>query len=194
VVSPPRPGCLQLQTGREAKRNAFGAVTSPTRQAAAHLTGFEDSNSSANVGIDRKAAGHGMVPSNMGENLTLINNGSNGDSVPATVPGSGPVRLTRQRLNLGPHPYQGSARGPVSPASHRRPAQTTDRWRPLETVANRSVPMACGPNVDQILPRSGLCYVWSRRLALLCYRLPRRRSVITSVIALQYEHGIAMGR
>jgi hypothetical protein len=24
-----------------------------------------------------------------------------------------------------------------------------DRWRPLETVANRSAPMACGPNVDQ---------------------------------------------
>jgi hypothetical protein len=27
-----------------------------------------------------------MVPPNIGENLTLLNNGSNGDSVPATVP------------------------------------------------------------------------------------------------------------
>jgi hypothetical protein len=26
----------------------------------------------------------------------------------------------------------------------------TYRWRPLETVANRSAPMACGPNVDQV--------------------------------------------
>jgi hypothetical protein len=49
-------------------------------------TGFEDCNSSANVGIDSKAAGQGMVPFYVGENLTLLNNGSNGDSVPATVP------------------------------------------------------------------------------------------------------------
>jgi hypothetical protein len=47
-----------------------------------------------------------MVPSNIGENLALLNNGSNGDSVPATVPGSELVRLTRQRLRLGPYPYQ----------------------------------------------------------------------------------------
>jgi hypothetical protein len=49
-------------------------------------TGFEDSNSSENVGIDSQAAGHGTVPSSMGENLALLNNGGNGDSVPATVP------------------------------------------------------------------------------------------------------------
>ena len=50
---------------------------------AAHLTGFEDSNSSANVGIDSKAAGQGMILSNIGEILALL---SNGDSVPAAVP------------------------------------------------------------------------------------------------------------
>src|SRR5919106_853510 len=72
---------------------------------AAH-TGFEDSNSSANVGIDSKAAGQGMIPPNIGENLTLLNNGSNGDSVPATVPGSELVRPTRQQLNLEPLPCQ----------------------------------------------------------------------------------------
>jgi hypothetical protein len=54
-----------------------------------------------------------------------------------------------QDLNLGPHPYQGSAPGPVSAGSRLQPARTTYRWRPLETVANRSAPMACGPNVDQ---------------------------------------------
>ena len=52
-------------------------------------------------------------------------------------------------LNLRPHPYQGSAPRPVSAGSRRQPARTTYRWRPLETVANRSAPMACGPNVDQ---------------------------------------------
>jgi hypothetical protein len=57
----------------------------PYRQAPSH-TGFEDSNSSANVGIDSKAAAQGIVVCNMGENLVLLNNGSNGDSVPATVP------------------------------------------------------------------------------------------------------------
>jgi hypothetical protein len=36
-----------------------------------------------------------MILSDIGENLTLQNNGSNGDSVPATVPGSEVVRLTR---------------------------------------------------------------------------------------------------
>jgi hypothetical protein len=33
-----------------------------------------------------------MILSNISENLTLLNNGSNGDSVPATVPGSKLVR------------------------------------------------------------------------------------------------------
>jgi hypothetical protein len=36
-----------------------------------------------------------MIPPNIGENLALLNNGSNGDSVPATVPGSELFRLTR---------------------------------------------------------------------------------------------------
>jgi hypothetical protein len=40
----------------------------------------------------------------------------------------------RAALNLGPHPYQGSARGPVSPGSHRRPGRTMHRWRPLGTA------------------------------------------------------------
>jgi hypothetical protein len=61
-----------------------------------------------------------------------------------------------QDLNLGPHPYQGSAPGPVSAGSRLPPARTTYGWRPLETVANRSDPMACGPNVDQArLARGG---------------------------------------
>src|SRR5215204_3982761 len=55
-----------------------------------------------------------------------------------------------QDLNLGPHPYQGSAPGPVSAGWRLPPARTTYRWKPLETVANRSAPMACGPNVDQV--------------------------------------------
>jgi hypothetical protein len=58
-----------------------------------------------------------------------------------------------QDLNLGPHPYQGSAPGPVTAGSRLPPARTTYRWRPLETVANRLDPMGCGPNVDQ--PRAG---------------------------------------
>jgi hypothetical protein len=55
-------------------------------------------------------------------------------------------------IDRRPHPYQGSAHGPVSAGSRRQPARTTSRWRPLETVANRSEPMACGPNVDQVGP------------------------------------------
>jgi hypothetical protein len=59
---------------------------------AAH-TGFEDENSSANVGIDSNAAGQRRAPFNIGANLALLNNGSNGDSVPATVPTLEPQRL-----------------------------------------------------------------------------------------------------
>jgi hypothetical protein len=55
-------------------------------EAAARLTHFEDSNSSANVSIDSKAAGQGLMLSNIGENLALLNNGSNGHSVSETVP------------------------------------------------------------------------------------------------------------
>ena len=54
---------------------------------AAH-TDFEDSKSSANIGIDSKATGQRLILCNIGDNLALFNNGSNGDSVPATVPGS----------------------------------------------------------------------------------------------------------
>jgi hypothetical protein len=63
----------------------------PARRAAC-LTGFEDAISFANVGIDSKATGQRMVLSNIHDNLTLLNNGSNGDSVPGTVPGSELVR------------------------------------------------------------------------------------------------------
>jgi hypothetical protein len=41
-----------------------------------------------------------MILPNIGDNLALLNNGSNGDSVPAPVPGSELVQLTLQRLNL----------------------------------------------------------------------------------------------
>jgi hypothetical protein len=40
-----------------------------------------------------------MILSTISENSTLLNNGSNGDSVPATVPGTAVIRLTRQRLS-----------------------------------------------------------------------------------------------
>jgi hypothetical protein len=39
-----------------------------------------------NVGNGSKATGQGIVLSHIGENLALLNNGSNGHSVPATVP------------------------------------------------------------------------------------------------------------
>jgi hypothetical protein len=60
--------------------------TRESARPAAHLTGFEDSNSPTNVVKGSKAAGQGMISPNIGENLALLNNGGNGDSVPATVP------------------------------------------------------------------------------------------------------------
>jgi hypothetical protein len=36
------------------------------------------------------------------------------------------------------------------PSYPQDPARDLDHDAPLETVANRSVPMACGPNVDQV--------------------------------------------
>jgi hypothetical protein len=66
------------------------------------------------VGIDSKAAGQRMILPNIGKNLSLDNNGSNGDSVPATVPGSELVGLTCQRLNLGRHPHQLSRQSTVA--------------------------------------------------------------------------------
>jgi hypothetical protein len=101
-----------------------GGKSNPPR--AAQLTGFEDSNSSENVGIDSKATGQGMNQSNIGENLALLNNGSNGDSVPATVPGSEPVWLRRQRLNLGPHPYQLNAGNRCANRPFRRAPATVE--------------------------------------------------------------------
>ena len=62
---------------------------------------------------------------------------------------SGPDWWAWLDLNQRPHPYQGSAPGPVSAGSRLQPVRTTYRWRPPETVADRSVPLACGPNVDQ---------------------------------------------
>jgi hypothetical protein len=61
-----------------------------SRHAAARLTGFEDLNFSVNLGSLSKAAGQMTYLSKSNENLTLINNGGNGDSVPATVPASAP--------------------------------------------------------------------------------------------------------
>jgi hypothetical protein len=42
-----------------------------------------------------------------------------------------------QDLNLGPHPYQGSAHRLVSPGSHLRPGRMMCRWRPLRTAGFR---------------------------------------------------------
>jgi hypothetical protein len=137
AVSPPRPGCLQLQTGQEAKRNAFGAVTSPTRQAAARLTGFEDSNSSANVGINSKAAGHSAYLFGNNNNLVLLNIGGNGHSVPATVPVSAPLppRIT------DPGGFV------CSPAHHSR-----------ESMGNRSLGTAgVNPQPSSVVPSSRDC-------------------------------------
>jgi hypothetical protein len=92
------PGSKPAERRREALR---GGDQGPTRQAAARLTGFEDSNSSTNLGIDSNAASQRTILSNIDENLALLNNGSNGDPVPATVPESELVPLTRQRVNIG---------------------------------------------------------------------------------------------
>ena len=64
---------------------------------------FEDSNSSANVGVASKTAGQKMVLSTIDENLALFNNGSNGDSVPATVPEREPTPPLRSPI----HPQVG---------------------------------------------------------------------------------------
>jgi hypothetical protein len=61
---------------------------------AAH-TGFEDLNSSANVGNGSKVTGQEVIVPNIVENLTQLRNVSNGDSVPATVPASEPHASTR---------------------------------------------------------------------------------------------------
>ena len=59
---------------------------------AAH-TGFEDLHSSDDVDTSSKAAGQRTVSSNISKNMALSNNGSNGDSVPASVPAPRVVAL-----------------------------------------------------------------------------------------------------
>ena len=71
-------------------------------------------------------------------------------AVTSVSAGQEPVWWAWLDLNQRPHPYQGSAPGPVSAGWRLPPARMTYRWKPLETVANRSAPMACGPNVDQV--------------------------------------------
>lgn len=56
-----------------------------------------------------------------------------------------------QRGPARPHPYQRSAPGPVSQDG----ICDVHQNRPLETAANRLVPMDCGPHVDQAGPLSG---------------------------------------
>ena len=71
-----------------------------------------------------------MIPSNIDKNLTLLDNGSNGDSVPATVPGSELAQLTRQRLNTGHLPI-GIARSPQCNPAFRGSAPTVrEEWLP----------------------------------------------------------------
>ena len=93
------------------------------------------------------------------------------DTIPTAHPGlscrdaPGTVPLTfalvkRLVVGLGgleppPSSLSGFCPGPISRGWHVRPARTTYRWRPLETVTNRSAPMACGPNVDQARPARG---------------------------------------
>ena len=55
---------------------------------AAHVTAFEDSNCYANAGSCNKVTAKGIGLPNINENLALLNNVSNGHSVPATVPAS----------------------------------------------------------------------------------------------------------
>ena len=59
------------------------------------LTGFEDPSSSANVDTTNKAAAQRMYPSSSSGNLSLLNNGGNDHSVPATVPGLAPLSSLR---------------------------------------------------------------------------------------------------
>ena len=61
---------------------------------AAHVTAFEDSNCYANAGICNKVTAKGIGLPNINENLALLNNVSNGHSVPATVPASAPHAST----------------------------------------------------------------------------------------------------
>jgi hypothetical protein len=83
-----------------------------------------------------------MVLSNLGENLALLNNGSNGDSVPATVPGSELVRLTRQRLNLGPHPYQSNDTGKQN-STPPRPSLSNRSQHGDPTLCRRGLLVSC---------------------------------------------------
>src|SRR6266511_2525264 len=86
-------------------------------RATAH-TGFEDLNFIANVASSSNAAGQGMSRSNIIENLTLLSYGSNGDSVPATVPAPGP----HPRASLEHHRSSAPTFGIVP---HHRPVQSS---------------------------------------------------------------------
>ena len=63
-----------------------------------------------------------------------------------------------QDLNLGPHPYQRSAPGRVSPRWHLRLGRLTDRWRPLRTARIRW-------DVDQMWTRRPARWAAALRLA-----------------------------
>jgi hypothetical protein len=66
---------------------------------------------------------------------------------------STPVLWAWLDLNQRPHLYQGSAPGPVSAGSRRRPARTTYRWRPLRTARLRW-------RVDQTWTKPGATGGW----------------------------------
>jgi hypothetical protein len=78
----PRPVRLRCSAEADGNRTRLSRAT-------AH-TGFEDLNSSANVSSGRNAAGQGMSRPKIIENLAVLSNGSNGDSVPVTVPAAEP--------------------------------------------------------------------------------------------------------
>jgi hypothetical protein len=71
------------------------------------------------------------------------------------MPASPPLTVIGGGVWHKAHPYQGSAHRLVFPGWHLRPGRTMNCWRPLETVTNRSAPMACGPDMDQAHPARG---------------------------------------
>ena len=72
-----------------------------------------------------------------------------------------------------PHPYQGSAPGPVSPGSHLRPARTMYRWRPLRGcyVVSSRLCEASGALGDGGRPVSGPLAAGLRSSATGQYRI-----------------------
>jgi hypothetical protein len=84
-----------------------------------------------------------MSLSNIGDTVALLNNGSNSDSVPATVPGSELVRQTRQRLNLGSHPQQSGAHRNATSVSQVAPDR---RWEWLSRPKLRGLKVCDWPS------------------------------------------------